>query len=96
MKRIGIRESQIGESEWRGSTTGLLRQDTLLLAMKHGRAPLLFSPAVCKGLLLRAVLNDLDALPNMARRFSFSGYEQMLLAEIEYKPGISAARDVGK
>jgi hypothetical protein len=59
------------------------------------RAATIFSRRL-QGLLLRAVLNDLDALPNMARRFSFSGYEQMLLAEIEYKPGISAARDVGK
>jgi hypothetical protein len=64
--------------------------------MKHGRAPLLFSPAVSKGLLLQAVLNDLDALPNVARRFSFSGDAPMLLAEIEYGPATAAAGDVGK
>jgi hypothetical protein len=84
LKRIGIREGQIGESEWRRSTMGLLRQHILLLAMKHGRAPLRLSPAVCKGLLRRGVLNDLDALGNTARRFSFLGDERILLAEIEY------------
>jgi|SRR5580700_7634860 hypothetical protein len=84
VKRIGIREGQIGESEWRRSTMGLLRRHILLLAMKHGRAPLLFSPAVCKGLLRRGVLNDLEALGNIARRFSFLGNGRMLLAEIQY------------
>jgi len=83
VKRIGIREGQIGESEWRRLTLSLLRQHILLLAMKHGRAPLPLSPAVCRGLLRRGVLNDVDALGSVARRFCFLGDERMLLAEIE-------------
>jgi hypothetical protein len=84
VKRIGIREGQIGESEWQSLTLDLLRQHVLLLAMKHGRAPLPLSRAVCTGLLRRGVLNDPEALGSIARRFSFLGDEQMLLAEIEY------------
>jgi hypothetical protein len=86
MKRIGIREGQIGESEWRRTTMGLLRQHILLLAMKHGRAPMPLSPAVCRGLLRRGVLNDLHALGKIAQRFLFLGDGRMLLAEIEYGP----------
>jgi hypothetical protein len=84
VKRIGIREGQIGESEWRRLTLSLLRQHILLLAMKHGRAPLPLSPVVCRGSLRRGVLNDVDALGSIARRFSFLGDGRMLLAEIEY------------
>jgi hypothetical protein len=84
VKRIGIRKGQIGESEWRRLTTGLLRQHILLLAMKHGRAPLPLSPVVSRGLLRRGVLNDVDALGSNAPRFSFLGDGRMLLAEIEY------------
>jgi len=84
VKRIGIREDQIGESEWQSLTLDLLRQHVLLLAMKHGRAPLPLSRAVCRGLLRRGVLNDPEALGGIARRFSFLGDERMLLAEIEY------------
>jgi hypothetical protein len=84
VKRIGIREGQIGESEWRRLTLSLLRQHILLIAMKYGRAPLPLSPAVSRGLLRRGALNDLDALGSIARRFSFLGDGRMLLAEIEY------------
>ena len=84
VKRIGIREGQIGESEWQSLTLDLLRQHVLLLAMKHGRAPLPLSRAVCTGLLRRGVLNDPEALGSIARRFSFLGDGRMLLAEIEY------------
>ena len=45
-KRIGIREGQIGESEWRRSTMGLVRQEILLLRRKHGRTPL--PPLSCR------------------------------------------------
>jgi len=65
---------------------GLLRQHILLLAMKHGRAPMPLSPAVCKGLLRRGVLNDLQTLGNISRRFLFLGDGRMLLAEIKYGP----------
>ena len=84
VKRIGIREGQIGESEWQRLTLDLLRQHILLLAMKHGRAPLPLSPVVSRGLLRRGVLDDLDELGSIARRFSFLGDGRMLLAEIEY------------
>jgi hypothetical protein len=80
-KRIGIRKGQIGESEWRRLTLSLLRQHILVLAMKHGRAPLPLSPAVSRGLLCRGVLNDLDALGSIARRFSFLGDGRLLLDE---------------
>jgi len=83
-KRIGIREGQMGESEWRRLTLDVLRQHILLLAMKHGRAPLPLSPVVSRGLLRRGVLDDLDELGSIARRFSFLGDGRMLLAEIEY------------
>jgi len=92
VKRIGIRESQIGESEWRKTTMGLLRQHILLLAMKHGQAPIPLSRAVCRGLLRRGVLSDLQALGNIARRFLFLGDERMLLAEIKYGPANSIVR----
>jgi hypothetical protein len=84
VKSIGIRGGQIGESEWRRPTMGLLRQHILLLAMKHGRAPLPLAPALCKALLRRGVLNDLHALGKIAQRFLFLGDGRMLLAEIEY------------
>jgi len=74
----------MGESEWRRLTLDVLRQHILLLAMKHGRAPLPLSPVVCSALLRRGVLDDLDALGSIARRFSFLGDGRMLLAEIEY------------
>jgi hypothetical protein len=84
VKRIGIREGQIGESEWQSLTLHLLRQYILLHAMEHGRAPLPLSPAVSRGLLRRGLLNDPEALGSIARRFSFLGDERMLLAEMEY------------
>ena len=92
VKRIGIREGQIGESEWRKTTMGLLRQHVLLLSMTHGRAPIPLSPAVCRGLLRRRVLNDFQALGNFARRFLFLGDGRMLLAEIKYGPANSIVR----
>jgi hypothetical protein len=64
----------------------LLRQHVLLLAMTNGRAPIPLSPAVCRALLRRGVLNDLQALGNIARRFLFLGDGRMLLAEIKYGP----------
>ena len=67
---------------------GLLRQHVLLLSMTHGRAPIPLSPAICRGLLRRGVLNDLQALGNIARRFLFMGDGRMLLAEIKYGPAI--------
>jgi hypothetical protein len=84
VKRIGVREGQIGESEWQSLTLHLLRQYILLHAMEHGRAPLPLSPAVSRGLLRRGLLNDPQALGSIARRFSFLGDERMLLAEMEY------------
>lgn len=92
VKRIGIRESQIGESEWRRSMIGLLRQHILLLAVKQGRAPLPLSRALCGALLRQGVLNDLHALGNIARRLLFLGDGRMLLAEIKYGPANSIVR----
>jgi hypothetical protein len=63
VKRIGIREGQIGESEWRRSAMGLVRQHILPLRSKHGRAPLPLSPASSKGLLRQGV-------PERSRRSS--------------------------
>ena len=80
---MGILNGQAGPSEWEKSTVFLLRHQIVLLAMKHGRAPLPVSPAICKGLLRRGVLNDLHELDSIARRLSFLGDGRMLLAELK-------------
>ncbi len=67
-KRMGILDGQTGPSESQKTMRVLLRHQVVLLAMKHGRAPLPVSPALWKGLLRRGVLNDLYELGNIARR----------------------------
>jgi hypothetical protein len=80
---MGILNGQTDPSE-RQTTMGLLlRHQVVLLAMKHGRAPLPVSPAIWRGLLRRGVLNDLQELGSIARRLSFLGDGRMLLAELK-------------
>jgi hypothetical protein len=84
-KSVGILDGQASPSEWEKTTVLLLRQQVVLLAMKHGRAPLPVSPALWKGLLRRGVLNDLHELRSIARRLSFLGDGRMLLAELKIR-----------
>jgi hypothetical protein len=66
----------------------------VLLAMKHGRAPLPVSSTLWKALLRQGFLNDLNELGNIAHRFSFLGDERILLAELRIRVGTtSAARE---
>jgi hypothetical protein len=77
--------NQSGPSEWRQATMELLfRRQVILLAMKHGRAPMPVTTNLWNRLLRRGVLNDLYELGNFARRFSFLGDERMLLTELRY------------
>jgi hypothetical protein len=69
-------------SAWRRTLVDLLRHQVLLLAMKHGRAPLPVSPAVLKSLLRRGILNDLHDLGSVARRLAFLEDGRILLAEL--------------
>ena len=73
-------------SAWRRTLVDLLRHQVLLLAMKHGRAPLPVSPAVLKNLLRRGILNDLHDLGSVARRLSFLEDGSILLAELNVRP----------
>lgn len=61
----------------------LFRHQVVLLAMKHGRAPLSVSPALWKGLLKLGVLNDFYDLGSIARRLSFLGDGRILLVELK-------------
>ena len=84
-KSMGILDGQPGPSEWQKTTALWLRHQVVLLAMKHGRAPLPVSPALWRGLLRRGVLNDLNELGGIARRLSFLGDGRMLLAELKVR-----------
>src|SRR5216684_5828806 len=72
-------------SAWRRTLVDLLRHQVLLLAMKHGRAPLPVSPAVLKSLLRRGILNDVYDLGSVARRLSFLEDGRILLAELNVR-----------
>jgi hypothetical protein len=72
-----ILDGQTDAAEWQKTTVLLLRHQIVLLAMKHGRAPLPVSSAVWKGLLRRGVLNDVHELGSIARRLSFLGDGRM-------------------
>jgi hypothetical protein len=72
-------------SAWRRTLVDLLRHQVLLLAMKHGRAPLPVSRAVLKNLLRRGILNDLHDLGSVARRLSFLEDGRILLAELNVR-----------
>jgi len=72
-------------SAWRRTLVDLLRHQVLLLAMKHGRAPLPVSRAVLKSLLRRGILNDLHDLGSVARRLSFLEDGRILLAELKVR-----------
>lgn len=68
----------------------LFRRQVILLAMKHGRAPMAVTPNLWNSLLRRGILDDLYELGNLARRFSFLGDWRMLLAELRYGPAKTA------
>jgi hypothetical protein len=77
-----VLDAQPNRSEWQKTVFHLLWHQVVLLAMKHGRAPLPVSPAVWKGLQKSGALNDLYDLGSIARRLSFLGDERLLLAEL--------------
>ncbi|MGB7284470.1 MAG: hypothetical protein WBE13_19555 [Candidatus Acidiferrum sp.] len=86
-KNIENGGNQTGPSEWPQTTMELLfRRQVILLAMKHGRAPMPVTPNLWNSLLRRGILKDLYELGNVARRFSFLGDGRMLLAELRYGP----------
>jgi hypothetical protein len=68
----------------------LLRHQIVLLAMKHGRAPLPVSPALWRGLQRQGVVDDPGELGNIARRLSFLRDERMLLAELRLRTTATA------
>jgi hypothetical protein len=84
-KRIGLRDGQTNPFEWQETMWPLLRHVVVLLAMKHGRAPLPVSFALWKGLLRHRLPGDLEELGNLARRFLFLGDGRMLLAELKIR-----------
>jgi len=86
---MGILDGATGPSEWQKTMMLLLGHQVVLLAMKHGRAPVPVSSTVWKGLRRRGVLNDLDELGNVARRLSFLGDGGMLLAELKSRTAIT-------
>jgi len=75
--------AQPGPSEWQSAEFHLLWQQVVLLAMKHGRAPLPVSAAVWKGLQKHGVLNDIYDFGSIARRLSFLGDGRLLLDELK-------------
>jgi len=83
-ENVGI---QAAPFEWRQTTMELLfRRQVILLAMKHGRAPMPVTPNLWNSLLRRGILNDLYELGNVAGRFSFLGDGRMLLTELRHGP----------
>ena len=80
-----FRDARKAQFEWRNTIAQLFGDWVVLLAMKHQRAPLPVSSALWKGLLQQGVLNDLYALGNITRRFSFLGDERLLLAELRIR-----------
>jgi hypothetical protein len=81
------RDGQPDGSEWQQTMVHLLRHQIILLAMKHGRAPLSVSPALWKGLARLGALNDLYDLGSIARRLYFLGDGRILLAELKARTG---------
>jgi hypothetical protein len=75
-----------GASECRKMMAELFGPCIVLLAMKHGRAPLPVSPGLWKRLSRLGLLNDPQELESLARRLLFLGDERMLLAELRRRP----------
>jgi hypothetical protein len=86
-------DARKGQFEWPNTIAPLLGDRVVLLAMKHGRAPLSVSPALSKGLRRLGVLNDLYDLGSIARRLSFLGDGQILLAELKMRATIRPAME---
>jgi hypothetical protein len=84
-ERTRILDGRAGSFEWRHTIAPLSGSCVVLLAMKQGRAPLPFSPAL-KGLLRKGFPNDVDELGNFARRYLFLGEARMLLGELRDRP----------
>jgi hypothetical protein len=77
--------AQTDRSDWQSAEFHLLWHQVVLLAMKHGRAPLPVTPSVWKGLQKCGVLKDLYDLGSIARRLSFLGDGRLLLGELKHR-----------
>lgn len=73
----------------------LLRHQVVLLAMKHGRAPLPVTSIVWRGLQRRGAVSGPYDLGNIARRLSFLGDGRLLLDELKLRRS-TGAPDVEK
>jgi hypothetical protein len=76
-------DAQTARADWQSMEFHLLWHQVVLLAMKHGRAPLPVSAVVWKGLQRHGVVNDLSDLGSIARRLSFLGDGRLLLDELK-------------
>jgi hypothetical protein len=83
-------------SESQKTMVNLLRHQTLLLAMKHGRAPRPVSPALWNGLVRPGAVNDLYDLGSIARRLSFLGDGRVFLAELKVRTAVGPSVKVPK
>jgi hypothetical protein len=68
----------------------LLRHQLVLLAMKHGRAPLPVAPHFWRKLQQRGVLHNLYDLGSIARRLSFLGDGRLLVDELKIRRAIKS------
>lgn len=80
-----VLDTQTVRAGWQSMEFHLLWHQVVLLAMKHGRAPLHVTPSVWKGLQRCGVLNDLYDLGSIARRLSFLGDGRLLLDELKLR-----------
>ena len=88
-----VLDAQPGRSDWQIADLHLLWYHVVLLAMKHGRAPLPVSPAIWRALWRQGVLNDLYDLGSIARRLSFLGDGRLLLAELKLGTATRSPRE---
>ena len=80
-----VLDAQIDRAGRQSMEFHLLWHQLVLLAMKHGRAPLPVTSYVWKELQRRGVLNDLYDLGSIARRLSFLGDGRLLVDELKVR-----------
>jgi hypothetical protein len=91
-KQVLSRNLETAPLELRKTAAAFLTNYVVLLAMKHRCAPLPVSSNLRKELLHRGLINNLDELGILARRYLFLGDARMLLAELEMRPRIPTQR----
>jgi hypothetical protein len=90
---LEILDGRSNASQWQRTTVHSLRRQVVLLAMKHGRAPLSVSSALWKSLRRLGAPNNLYELGGIARRLSFLGDSRILLAELRHRIATSASAE---